>query len=149
MQCHALIVAAGRGSRFGAALPKQYAPLGGEVVLRRTLRVFFEHPAITTVRVAIHPDDRALYDASATGLPALSPVYGGNTRQASVAALLTATAAEPDDAVLIHDAARPFVSHDVIDRVIAALEESAGAIAALPVTDTLKRAAGGSHRHHC
>lgn len=139
-RCAALIVAAGRGSRLKGRVPKQYRPLGGEPLLRRSLAAFAGHPAIAAVKVAIHPDDRALYDAATRGLPLLDPVMGGATRQESVWRGLESLASAPPDLVLIHDAARPFVDHALIHRLIAALGERAGAIAALPLADTLKQA---------
>jgi 2-C-methyl-D-erythritol 4-phosphate cytidylyltransferase/2-C-methyl-D-erythritol 2,4-cyclodiphosphate synthase len=136
----ALIVAAGRGHRVGGGLPKQYRPLGGIAVLRRTVEAFLAHPRVDAVQVVIHPDDRGLYDAAVAGLPLAAPVPGGATRQASVRLGLEAVAGER---VLIHDAARPFVSHDVIDRVLDALEIDEGAVPALAVSDSLRR--GRSH----
>ena len=140
---HALIVAAGRGSRLGGTVPKQYRLLAGQPVLRRTILAFRAHPRIRAVLVAIHPDDRAHYDAAAGDLDLGAPVAGGANRQDSVRNLLEAVDAAPDDIVLIHDAARPLVSSGVIDRTLAALDRSDGAIAALPVADTLKRGADG------
>lgn len=149
----ALIVAAGRGTRAGPSggLPKQYADLGGRPVLTRTLAAVAGHTAVDRVQVVIHADDRPLYDAAAqllderTRSKLCPPVAGGATRQASVRAGLEALAAlqDPPALVLIHDAARPFVDHATIDRVAAALATSPGALTALPVVDTLKRAAAG------
>ncbi|MGL4395164.1 MAG: bifunctional 2-C-methyl-D-erythritol 4-phosphate cytidylyltransferase/2-C-methyl-D-erythritol 2,4-cyclodiphosphate synthase [Hyphomicrobium sp.] len=143
MRIAALIVAAGRGSRAGGALPKQYAALGRGTVLSRAVQAFAEQAQIADVRVVIHGDDRALYEASlAPGTRALGPpIIGGATRQQSVLAGLEAlAAATPPDIVLIHDAARPFVAPDVIARVIDAARSHGGAIAAEPLADTLKRA---------
>ena len=143
-----IIVAAGRGTRAAdksASLPKQYVRLAGEMVLTRTLRAFAEHPAgCPLMQVVIGPDDRALFDeATLVGFPRLLlPVVGGATRQASVLAGLEALMPHQPDRVLIHDAARPFVSPAVIDRVLAGLTRTPGAIAALPVADTLKRGDG-------
>lgn len=134
----ALIVAAGRGQRFGGSLPKQYAPLAGVPLLRHTLRAFSAHPGVATVRAVIHPDDRPLYDMAAQDLDLAEPVAGGASRQESVRLGLESFAGDPPDLVLIHDGARPFVSAAVIDRVLAALDSGPGAIAALPVVDTLK-----------
>ncbi len=140
----ALVVAAGRGSRFaGGGLPKQYAPLGGRVVLRHSLERFARHPRIDQVRAVIHPDDRALYDQAALGLKLAEPVGGGATRQESVRRGLESLEEIAPEAVLIHDGARPFVSAGVIDRVLDGLGAAVGAIAALPVTDTLKRGGAG------
>ena len=139
----ALIVAAGRGQRFGGSLPKQYAALAGVPLLRHTLQAFARHPAVGQVRAVIHPDDRPLYDAAAAGLGLAEPVAGGRNRQESVLrGLESLTDAAPAE-VLIHDGARPFVSPALIDRVIAALAEHAGAIAALPMVDTLKQGDNG------
>lgn len=135
----ALIVAAGRGVRAGGGLPKQYRPVGGRPVLAWSAAAFARHPRVAEVRVAIHPDDRALYDAAGAGLNLGAPVHGGATRQDSVRLGLEALATEAPDIVLIHDAARAFVSAALIGRVVDAIAPGAGAIPALPVTDTLKR----------
>ncbi len=145
MHVAVLIVAAGRGTRAasGAAPPKQYRMLGGRPVLARAIAAFATHPKVNSIQVVIHPDDRALYEACCAGMDApLRPaVAGGAARQDSVRAGLQALATDPSpDVVLIHDAARALVGADVIDRVIAALQSHHGAIAALPVIDTLKRA---------
>ena len=134
----ALIVAAGRGHRAGGGLPKQYRLLGGQPVLRRTVEAFLAHPAVDAVQVVIHSDDRPLYDAAIAGLPLAAPITGGTTRQESVRLGLEAIDA---DRVLIHDAARPFIAHDVIDRVLAALDTDDGAVPALAVSDSLRRGA--------
>lgn len=134
----ALIVAAGRGSRFGGDLPKQYAPLAGGTVLGRTLAAFAGHPRISAVLTVIHPDDGALHAASASGLSGLlAPVRGGATRQASVLAGLEALSAHGPEIVLIHDAARPFVSMPLIDRAITAAVAHGAAVPGAPVTDTI------------
>lgn len=136
----ALIVAAGRGQRAGDGLPKQYRRVGGEVVLRRTVQAFLAHPRVDGVQVVIHPDDRDLYEVAVAGLGLPEPVIGGATRQESVRRGLETI---DGDTVLIHDAARAFVSAAVIDRVIDALVDDAGAVPALPVSDSLRR--GGRH----
>jgi 2-C-methyl-D-erythritol 4-phosphate cytidylyltransferase/2-C-methyl-D-erythritol 2,4-cyclodiphosphate synthase len=135
----ALIVAAGRGVRAGGDLPKQYRQLGGCAVLHHSARAFRDHPAIDAVRVVIHPADRALYDAAVDGLDLLPPVPGGAERQDSVRLGLESLADLKPVRVLIHDAARPLVSADLIDDTLRALGRAPGAIAALPVADTLKR----------
>ena len=139
----ALIVAAGRGTRLGAPLPKQYLTLGGVPVLRRTVEAFTRHPAVDRVRVVIHPDDRPLHDRALAGLAVLEPVAGGAARQDSVRNGLESLAALRPDRVLVHDAARPFASAELIGRILAALDEAPGAIAAIPLRDTVKRAAAG------
>lgn len=137
-RCVALVVAAGRGSRFGGDMPKQWRDLGGRPVLRHSLAAFAAHPGIDAVRAVIHPDDRLHFDAAAAGLGCDEPIHGGATRQDSVRLGLEAVAALRPDLVLIHDGARPFIDGGVISRVIAALTDHAGAIPALPVHDTLK-----------
>lgn len=134
-----LIVAAGRGQRAGAGLPKQYRRLAGRPVLARTLAAFLGQPRVDRVAVVIHPDDRPLYDEATAGLDLLPAIAGGPTRQDSVRLGLEALADLAPDIVLVHDAARPFVSPELIGRVIDAVP----AIAALPVVDTLKRAEDG------
>lgn len=138
-----LIVAAGRGRRFGGALPKQYAPLGGVTVLRHTLQAFLSHPRVQGVRVVIHPDDVDLYRAASTGLDLLEPVFGGATRQDSVRLGLESLQDAGIQNVLIHDAARPFVTAALIDGVIEALSQHAAALPAVAVADTLKRGVDG------
>ena len=139
----ALVVAAGRGRRFGGGLPKQYAELAGRPVLAHTLARLASHPRIDRVQAVVHPDDRALYDRAAAGLELPEPTPGGPGRQDSVRLGLESLTPHMPETVLIHDGARPFIGAAVIDRVLDALDGSAGAIAALPVTDTLKRSADG------
>lgn len=141
MICAALIVAAGRGQRFGGNGPKQYAPLKGEPLLRRTLRAFAAHPGIDHIAVAIHPDDQDLFAAAAAGLPRIFSVPGGATRQDSVRLGLEALSARQPDLVLIHDGARPMIESGLIDRVIAGLSIAEGVLPVVPVIDTLKRVA--------
>jgi len=141
--CIALVVAAGRGTRIGGPLPKQYLALAGEPLLRHTLRALARHPRLSGVRAVIHPADRALYDECARGLDLLPPVPGGAQRQDSVRLGLESLAERGPDWVAIHDGARPFVEEALVDRVLHALERSPGAIPALPVADTMKRGRDG------
>jgi 2-C-methyl-D-erythritol 4-phosphate cytidylyltransferase / 2-C-methyl-D-erythritol 2,4-cyclodiphosphate synthase len=141
-----LIVAAGRGSRARGAggVPKQYAQLGVQTVLTHTLLRFLALPGSPQVICVIHPDDQQLYDAATFELhhhvQLLAPVYGGATRQSSVRAGLDALIKHAPTHVLIHDAARPFVTTEAIAGVLAALTTHGGAIAGEPLADTLKRA---------
>lgn len=135
----ALIVAAGRGVRSGGGMPKQYRRVGGEHVLRLSISRFLMHPQVTQVHAVIHPDDRALFDEATHGLPLPPPASGGATRQISVRAGLEALAGAKPDLVLVHDAARPFLTPDLVTRAIDAAAASGAAIPALPVTDTMKR----------
>lgn len=138
----AVIVAAGRGSRSGQDLPKQYARLGGETVLRRTVRTFLDSP-VDTVLVVIHPDDDALYLEAVAGVEGLAPaVHGDRTRQLSVLRGLEALSSIHPQTVLIHDAARPFASRDLIALAATSVEHGCGVVPVLPVTDTLRRGEG-------
>jgi len=138
-----LVVAAGRGRRFGGDLPKQYHDLAGRMVLRHTLAAFATNPEIDAVRAVIHPDDRQLYDIAASGLALLEPVSGGASRQDSVRLGLESLAALAPERVLIHDAARPFIDAGTIGRVVAALASHSAALPVVPVADTLKRGLDG------
>ncbi|WP_018699934.1 bifunctional 2-C-methyl-D-erythritol 4-phosphate cytidylyltransferase/2-C-methyl-D-erythritol 2,4-cyclodiphosphate synthase [Amorphus coralli] len=142
-QVAVLVVAAGRGVRAAdpaSPLPKQYRLLAGTPILTRTLDAVLRDPRVTSVRCVIHPDDLDLYEAAAPADDRLgAPVPGGASRQASVRLGLEALAGTAPDVVLIHDGVRPFVTAAVIDRLLAALDTSDGAIPALPVTDTVKR----------
>ena len=140
---YAVIVAAGRGHRMCAPLPKQYLSLAGRPLLHHSAAAFAGHRLVDGVRVVIHPDDRALYDEAVAGLDLLEPASGGESRQDSVRLGLISLEAMKPERVLIHDAARPAVGADVIERVLDALDSAAGAIPALAVSDTLKRARGG------
>lgn len=135
-----LVVAAGKGERAGGAIAKQYAPLLGKPTLRWTLEALLRHPRVATVQVAIGPEQEELYRAAVAGLPMLPSIVGGATRQESVRRGLEALATALPDIVLIHDAARPLVSHRLIDDVLAALDGGAEcAVPLLAVADTLKR----------
>ena len=142
--CIALVVAAGRGSRFGAGTPKQYRLLAGIPLLRRAVACFVAHPRVSAVRVVIHADDAEGYHQAVGDLPLMPPTLGGATRQESVRRGLESLADPAPARVLIHDAARPFVTRDVLDRVIGALDHRDGVIPALPMVDTLKRAAASA-----
>ena len=121
-----VIVAAGRGSRMGGPVPKQYLTLGGIPILRRTLSLFLDDARIGCVRTVIHPDDDTLYREAVAGIDSAklrTPVGGGDTRAASVHRGLQSLADGAPDLVLVHDAARPFTPRHVIDGVIDALDE--------------------------
>ena len=136
---YALIVAAGRGTRFGGMLPKQYLPLAGSSLLRHAVMALATHRRIDGVQVVIRPEDRTPYEEALRGISVLPPVPGGAERQDSVRLGLEALATYGPDRVLIHDGARPFPDAALIDRVIDGLEFEAAAIPALPLGDTVKR----------
>jgi 2-C-methyl-D-erythritol 4-phosphate cytidylyltransferase/2-C-methyl-D-erythritol 2,4-cyclodiphosphate synthase len=144
MSVAALIVAAGRGTRAGEGIPKQYRLLKGKPVLAHTLGSFLAHPRIERVVAVIHRDDRDLYEATLKALPAdllsklLPCAYGGETRQGSVQHGLEALAASAPDIVLVHDGARPFASAGLIDRAMEAAERWSAAVPGISVTDTIK-----------
>lgn len=140
MRIAAIIVAAGRGSRVGGPVPKQWRDLCGRSVAAHALQVFADHPGVGRLVLVLHPDDVAgtLWPSN----PAADIVSGGATRAASVLAGLMVVEGQAD-IVLIHDAARPLVSPALIDRVLAALQNARAAAPALPVTDALWHGAAG------
>ena len=136
MRTAAIIVAAGRGTRAGGALPKQWQMLAGQTVLARSLAAF-ELPEVALRLLVLHPDD---FERSTPLIgPGVEYVAGGATRDASVRAALVALSGRDFSHVLIHDGARPLVGAALIRRVIAALGTARGAAPALPVTDALWR----------
>ncbi len=139
MDIASIIVAAGRGTRAGGDVPKQWRALHGRRVADWSVAAFIAHPRIGRVVLVLHPDDLG----QAAGFDGVIVATGGATRDASVRAGLEALAGDPPGLVLIHDVARPLVRPPVIDRVIDALADSAGAAPALAVTDALWRGAGG------
>ena len=139
----ALIVAAGTGTRAGGGVPKQYRLLGDKPLLRYALEAFADHPSIAGVQVVIHEGHTAEYSSAAHGLALLPPVHGGAERSDSVRAGLMALAMHQAEYVLIHDAARPFLSAAMISEIIEHLTPSQGVIPALPVVDTLRRLEAG------
>src|SRR5688572_30006237 len=135
----AILVAAGRGLRAGVGGPKQYREIGGQTVIFRAMEAFCRHPDVFAVQPVVNPDDAAIFNEAVVGLRHQPPTNGGATRQASVHAGLEALAAEKPDIVLIHDAARPFVTPTVISRAIDAAGRTGAAVPAIPVTDTIKQ----------
>jgi len=135
----ALIVAAGNGERAGGAVPKQYRLVAGVPLLRRTAGLFARAPDISAIQIVIGPGQTEQAASALNGLPHLALVAGGKTRQESVRNGLEALEAQAPDYVLIQDAARPFVSPVLIERLVSALKSGADcAIPLLPVADTLK-----------
>src|SRR5690349_19875510 len=138
MRIAAILVAAGSGSRFGSDVPKQFVSLVGKPVLR--------HAAETlsgSVDLLQPVGDASAIEAALAGLPHLPVVAGGATRQDSVRRGLDALEVEAPDLVLVHDAARPWIPRGTIAALLAALERAEGAIPAVAVADTLKRATNG------
>ncbi len=142
MTISAVIVAAGRGTRVGGHVPKQWRDLGGRVVLAWSLETMRASPRIARVVLVLNPDDMGLaagYEAHGD----VGVVAGGPSRDASVRAGLEALTSTDTSRVLIHDGARPLVDQAIIERVCAALDTHPGAAPALAVTDALWRAQGG------
>lgn len=129
----AIVVAAGRGERFGAPVPKQFLPLLGKSVLQHSLDLLASHPRLSYVLPVLHPDH-----INASSLPAIA---GGLTRAESVLRGLRHLSLQPDkpDYVLIHDGARPCLTTDLVDRVIDALYNHPCVVPAIALTDTLRR----------
>ena len=140
MTTAALIVAAGRGERLGGGVPKQYRLLGGKPVLRWAVEALAGHPAVRSVRVVVGGGQEQLASAALAGLDVGGLIQGGAERADSVRAGLAQIGA---DAVLVHDAARPFCPPAVVDRLLASLEFYEGAAPVLPVGDTLARVSEG------
>jgi 2-C-methyl-D-erythritol 4-phosphate cytidylyltransferase/2-C-methyl-D-erythritol 2,4-cyclodiphosphate synthase len=145
MSTAALLMAAGSGTRFGAAEPKQYLPLLGRPVLRHAAEALLAEGGVAVLQPVCAAGEEVRVAGMLAGLPALPPVAGGATRQASVRAGLEALALRnpPPVAVLVHDAARPVVPRGTIPALLAVLQSAAAAIPAQPVADTLKRAGNG------
>lgn len=135
----AILVAAGRGLRAGAGGPKQYREIGGQTVIFRAMQAFCRHPDVFAVQPVVNPDDTAIFDAAVATLRYQPATPGGATRQASVLAGLEALAESKPDIVLIHDAARPFVTEGVISRAINGAGRTGAAIPTVPVADTIKQ----------
>jgi 2-C-methyl-D-erythritol 4-phosphate cytidylyltransferase/2-C-methyl-D-erythritol 2,4-cyclodiphosphate synthase len=135
----AIIVAAGRGLRAGSGGPKQYRTIGGRTVISRAMEPFCGHPQIFAVQPVLNPDDTAMFNQAVSEMRYQPPARGGATRQESVRAGLEALAGQSPDIVLIHDAARPFVTPQLISRAIDAADATGAAVPAIAVTDTIKQ----------
>ncbi|MCD0421796.1 bifunctional 2-C-methyl-D-erythritol 4-phosphate cytidylyltransferase/2-C-methyl-D-erythritol 2,4-cyclodiphosphate synthase [Rubrivivax sp. JA1024] len=135
----AIIVAAGRGLRAGAGGPKQYRTLAGRPVIARAMEPFCTHPGVMAVQPVTNPDDTEMFNLAVAGLNFRPAVGGGATRQASVRAGLEALAELKPEIVLIHDAARCFVTPDLISRAITAASATGAALPVVAVTDTIKQ----------
>ncbi len=140
-----VVVAAGRGVRLGADRPKQYLPCVGKPLLAHALEAILAARSFSAATVVIHADDRTLYEAAIASLPPLAqaaigpPCLGGATRQESARGGLEALASARPDIVLIHDAARPFPSPELVARAVAAAEAHGAAAPGVRVSDTVKQ----------
>lgn len=144
-----VVVIAGRGERAGAPEegPKQYRPIGGKPVIEHTLRSILDWPQTRDIALVIHPDDVSLIKPILERLPqvpAIRLVIGGATRQQSVLAGLEALNGENSTHVMIHDGVRPFLEHDLLERIAQSHRNGAvGVLPVLAVTDTLKNGKDG------
>jgi len=137
----ALLVAAGQGTRAGGDMPKQFRPVAGKAVLAHAVDALLDHADIEVLLLVIGAGQKDAVKALLGGRRVAALVEGADSRRGSVRAGLEAIAARGGaERVLIHDAARPFLPAEVIDRLLAALDRAPGAIPALPVADTLIRA---------
>ena len=137
MTVTALVVAAGSGSRMGGDLPKQYRMIAGKAVLAHAVDALASHPAISAVRVVIGEGQAELAKVALGPRDVGEPIIGGMERSDSVRAGLEAV---QGDVILVHDAARPFCPHGVVDRLLGALDGNDGAVPVLAIADTLARA---------
>jgi 2-C-methyl-D-erythritol 4-phosphate cytidylyltransferase / 2-C-methyl-D-erythritol 2,4-cyclodiphosphate synthase len=143
MSVAVVIVAGGAGFRAGGELPKQYQLIGGRPVIWWTLKAFAGHPGISHVQTVIGAGHENLFAMASEGLEVARPITGGETRQDSCRVGIAACVGIGVQRVLIHDAARPFASADLISHVIAELDRSDGVVPGLPIADTVKLAPGG------
>jgi 2-C-methyl-D-erythritol 4-phosphate cytidylyltransferase len=142
----AVVVAAGRGERFGGSAPKQYTPLLGRPALAWSLAALLASPAVDGVVVALAPGDKRWKRLPESRDPRVQTCVGGDRREASVANALAALApqARDGDWVIVHDAARPCLTREDLDALIHATRRDAvGGLLAVPVPDTLKADDGG------
>lgn len=140
----ALIPAAGVGERMGTSMPKQYAQLAGKPMLQHVVDTFSSSPLISHTFVVVSANDAYISDLPVTPRTTILKC-GGATRQASVTNGLLAMSSETegDDWILVHDAARPGLTHDLLDKLIAFVKDDAvGGLLALPMVDTIKRSDG-------
>jgi 2-C-methyl-D-erythritol 4-phosphate cytidylyltransferase / 2-C-methyl-D-erythritol 2,4-cyclodiphosphate synthase len=143
MKVAAVIVAGGTGTRAGGDKPKQYQMIGNKPAIWWTLQTFLSHPAISHVQVVMGQDHHLDFIEATAGLALPAPVIGGESRQESCRIGIESCAQMEPDHILIHDAARPFISHGVIDSVLAGLNFADAVIPGIAVADTLKFAPNG------
>jgi 2-C-methyl-D-erythritol 4-phosphate cytidylyltransferase len=148
---HVIIPAAGAGSRMAesakSVLPKQYMPLAGKPIISHTIQTFFLHPRIASIHVALSADDLFWRELPLDPASKLKLHYtGGSSRSETVLNTLLSINVADDDWVLVHDAARPGLTHALLDKLLNTLENDAvGGLLALPVADTLKKS-GENHK---
>jgi len=138
---HVIIPAAGTGNRMANALPKQYLRLAGKPLISHTIQVFFNHPRIANIHLALSPDDEFWRSLTLQPTSKLKLHYtGGDSRAATVLNTLQAIDVAEDDWILVHDAARPGLTQQSLDNLLNELEhDPVGGLLALPLADTLKQ----------
>ncbi len=148
---HLIIPAAGAGSRMGDVLPKQYLRLAGKPMIAHTIQVFFNHPRIASIHLALNPLDEFWRSLTLEPISKLKLHYtGGESRAATVLNTLNAIdvahGVDNDDWILVHDAARPGLTHQMLDKLLSELEhDPVGGLLALPLADTLKQSDAFNH----
>ena len=148
---HLIIPAAGAGSRMGDVLPKQYLRLAGKPMIAHTIQVFFNHPRIASIHLALNPADEFWRSLTLEPDSKLKLHYtGGDTRAATVLNTLNAIdvahGVDIDDWILVHDAARPGLTQQMLDKFLSELEhDPVGGLLAMPLADTLKQSDAFNH----
>ena len=152
MQVFAILPAAGLGTRMAGREPKQFLDLDGVPILIHSLRAFASVERVTAIYVAVRKTEMERTEAQIAEFGAahnlakrVRVVEGGDHRQESVSRALAAVAAQPDDIVLVHDAVRPLIDTDTINRTIDAVIEFGAAIVGLPAVDTIKHVERTAH----
>jgi 2-C-methyl-D-erythritol 4-phosphate cytidylyltransferase/2-C-methyl-D-erythritol 2,4-cyclodiphosphate synthase len=137
---HTIIVAGGVGNRLGSAVPKAYIDLGGIPMVARTVAVFYTMPDCKSITIVIHPEHETLAQDKLKQFPNIKFVYGGDTRQASVKnGIESLNHLDDDEIIVIHDAARPFITADLIRLSVSAADKHGAVSLAIPIIDTLRR----------
>ena len=148
---HLIIPAAGTGSRMGDVLPKQYLLLAGKPMIAHSIQVFLNHPRISSIHLALNPLDEFWQSLVLEPASKLKLHYtGGESRAATVLNTLKvmdgAHGVANDDWILVHDAARPGLTHQMLDNLLRELEhDPVGGLLALPLADTLKKSDAYNH----
>jgi 2-C-methyl-D-erythritol 4-phosphate cytidylyltransferase len=139
---HVIIPAAGAGARMASVLPKQYMPLAGKPMISHAIQLFFNHPRIASIHIALSPEDTFWRSLTLEPASKLKLHYtGGESRAETVLNTLHAINVAEEDWILVHDAARPGLTHRLLESLLNTLENDAvGGLLALPLADTLKRA---------
>jgi len=146
-QFHVIIPAAGVGTRMANALPKQYLPLAGKPIVSHIIQTFFNHPRIANIHLALSAEDDFWRSLTLNPESRLHIHYtGGESRAETVLNTLKAIDVDDQDWVLVHDAARPGLSHETLSRLLDTLEsDDVGGLLALPVADTIKKSNEVNH----